>query len=225
MIDHQRENLKSVLWAVLFLTPREGSTIFFYGWAQLSPHSSLAAVIANFLSCLPDDLWTPAGLWTMTGRSQTTIQYKNKIHKAIYESFGKLYASPSGGSVYCRVLNTSLSLPFSICLIVPKMSSPVSHPVELLEKVTVATVCWCIWCRILFILHFLQWKYSRRKWQTFSFYTQLHWYVAKQTVGWTCLHTFSHCKHSYQCGTCQKNRGSVHFSVSPRVTQQCWYDS
>lgn len=99
-----------------------------------------------FGSCLPDDLWTHAGLWTMIGHSQTTIQFKNKIHKAIYESFGKLYVSPSGGNMNCSVLHTSLSLPFSVCLIVTKMSPPVSHSAKLLEKVTVTTVCWCFWC-------------------------------------------------------------------------------
>lgn len=99
-----------------------------------------------FGSCLPDDLWTHAGLWTMIGHSQTTIQYKNKIHKAIYESFGKLYVSPSGGNMNCSALHTSLSLPFSVCLIVTKMSPPVSHSAKLLEKVTVTTVCWCFWC-------------------------------------------------------------------------------
>lgn len=72
-------------------------------------------------------------------------QCKSIIHKAIYESCGRLYVSPSGGNVYCSVLNDSLSLPFSVCLIVTKMSPPVSHSAEL-EKVTVTTVCWCFQC-------------------------------------------------------------------------------
>lgn len=225
MMDHQRElEVCSLNWRTEHLG-RGPQSFFFFFMFEHKAHPQL------FGSCLPDDLWTPAGLWTMIVYSQTTIQYKMTTHKATCESFVKLYVSPSGGNVNCSVLNNSLSLPFSVCLIVTKMSSPVSHPAELLEKVSVTTVCWCFWCNALsdavcslFSIS-CSGNIAEGNDKHFLFtpnYTDM--LLNKQLGGHVCT-CFRIANIHISVGLARKI-GALCTPLFPhRVTQQCWYDS